>query len=99
MGLRIILIIFRCLFYFKLYSIYFKVELCHRGICNVGVVTSCILAGKPTLEWYEDDDNSLFGEQVGKFSGGQGLFDGVEDTSGSLWNTKDKLNADKGTCH
>ncbi|XP_021933129.1 WASH complex subunit 2-like isoform X4 [Zootermopsis nevadensis] len=53
-------------------------------------------AGKPTLEWYEDDDNSLFGEQVGKFSGGQGLFDGVEDTSGSLWNTKDKLNADKG---
>jgi hypothetical protein len=69
-----------------------------KGICNVGVVTSCILTGKPTLEWYEDDHNGLFGRQDGKFSGGQGLFDDVEDTSGSLWNTKDKLTIDKGTC-
>jgi hypothetical protein len=26
-----------------------------------GIVPSCILTGKPTSDWCEDDDDSLFG--------------------------------------
>ncbi|XP_069691240.1 WASH complex subunit 2 isoform X2 [Periplaneta americana] len=44
---------------------------------------------KPTLDWGEDEDgNGLFGGHVGKFSGGQGLFDDLENSPGSLWDTK-----------
>jgi hypothetical protein len=50
------------------------------------------------LEWYGDDDSGLFGQQDGKFSGGQGLFDDVEDTPKSLWSNSEKCTVDKGTC-
>jgi hypothetical protein len=79
-------------------SIFLSLNCAEKGICNVGVLPSCILTGKPNLDWYEHDDNALFGWQVWKISGGQGLFDDLEDTSGSLWNTKDKLTVNKSTC-
>ena len=43
----------------------------------------------------EDDDDGLFGRRDGKYSGGRGLFDDLEDSPGSLWNTKEKP-SDKG---
>jgi hypothetical protein len=58
----------------------------------------CVLtANKHTLKWDGDDGNDLFNQQDGKFSSGQGLFDDLEDSSGSLWGKKDKLSIDKGT--
>ena len=46
----------------------------------------------------EDDDDGLFGRHDGKYSGGRGLFDDLEDSPGSLWNTKEK-SSDKGMNH
>ncbi|PNF28853.1 hypothetical protein B7P43_G04435 [Cryptotermes secundus] len=51
---------------------------------------------KHTVKWDGGDGNDLFRQRDGKFSGGQGLFDDLEDSSGSLWGSKDKLTIDKG---
>ncbi|KAJ9595725.1 hypothetical protein L9F63_013088, partial [Diploptera punctata] len=48
-------------------------------------------ASKPSMVWEdEDDDDGLFGRRDGKYSGGRGLFDDLEDSPESLWNTKEK---------
>jgi hypothetical protein len=57
-----------------------------------------LTANKHTSKWDGDDVNNLFGQRDGKFSGGQGLFDDLEDSSGSLWGSKDKPTIDTGTC-
>jgi hypothetical protein len=59
---------------------------------------SVLTADKPTLKWDGDDGNNLFGQRYGKFSDGRGLFDDLEDSSGSLWGSKDKLTVDTDTC-
>jgi hypothetical protein len=60
-----------------------------------------LTVNKPTLEWDEDEEedcNSLFGRQDGKFYGGKGLFDDLEESSGSLWGPENKLTAGKDAC-
>lgn len=63
-----------------------------------GAAEPRVAANKHTVKWDGDDGNDLFGQRDGKFSGGQGLFDDLEDSSGSLWGSKDKLTIDKDTC-
>jgi hypothetical protein len=57
-----------------------------------------LLASKPAWKWDADDSADLFGHHSGKFSAERGLFDDLDDSTVSLWGSKDKVTADKGTC-
>jgi hypothetical protein len=57
------------------------------------------VASKPALKWDADDSNDLFGHHSGKFPAERGLFDDLDDSTVSLWGSKDKVTADKGTCN
>jgi len=56
-----------------------------------------LLASKPAWNWDADDSADLFGHHSGKFSHERGLFDDLDDSTVSLWGSKDKVTADKGT--
>jgi hypothetical protein len=57
-----------------------------------------LVASKPALKWDTDDSNNLFGHHDGKFSAERSLFDDLEDSTPSLWGSKDKVTADEGKC-
>jgi hypothetical protein len=69
-----------------------------KFVIKESIMFCVLVASKPPLKWDADDSADLFGHHSGKFSAERGLFDDLEDSTVSLWGSKDKVTVDKVTC-